>query len=216
MKKTTGTTKFFLSFIALGCALAFTACSDDENVPQPPAYTATTDMMYGNYTGKMYSYAVNLLDNEEAQTGTDVKANLNDDTIYINNFPIRDIVLSVVGDETLADQIVEAAGDINYPIGYDPKFNEDQDSIFLTLKPEALKLSVDIPSGTKTDETTPMNIEVKVETDTVGNYAQVGGFLKFRFAATEVLLGEGEEQTALPNFAPTTFEFDMTQDRSGL
>ena len=133
----------------------------------------------------MYSYAVNLLDNEEAQTGTDVKANLNDDTIYINNFPIRDIVLSVVGDETLADQIVEAAGDINYPIGYDPKFNEDQDSIFLTLKPEALKLSVDIPSGTKTDETTPMNIEVKVETDTVGNYAQVGGFLKFRFAATE-------------------------------
>lgn len=61
-----------------------------------------------------------------------------------------------------------------------------------------------------------MNIEVKVETDTVGNYAQVGGFLKFRFAATEVLLGEGEEQTALPNFAPTTFEFDMTQDRSGL
>ena len=122
----------------------------------------------------------------------------------------------MVGDETLADQIVEAAGDINYPIGYDPKFNEDQDSIFLTLKPEALKLSVDIPSGTKTDETTPMNIEVKVETDTVGNYAQVGGFLKFRFAATEVLLGEGEEQTALPNFAPTTFEFDMTQDRSGL
>jgi hypothetical protein len=37
--------------------------------------------------------------------------------------------------------------------------------------------------------------------------------MKFNFAATKVLLGEGENQQELSDFAPTTFNFDMNQHK---
>lgn len=213
MKKTIKPIRFFMSLLILGCAFGFTACSDDdENNPQVPD-TVTTDAVYGEYTGTMttYAFTTQAENEEETPVGTEVKATVTDDTICVNSFPIRDIVLSVVGDEALADQIVEAVGDVDYKIGYKPTLAAEQDSISLALNPEPLKLSVVLPSDS--EEATPLAIEVKVETDTDGSYAVESGDLKFRFAATEVLIGEGEEQTALPNFTATTFDFDMDQSK---
>lgn len=215
MKKTIKTVRFFASLLMLGCALGFTACSDDdENTPQAPDTTVTTDAVYGEYTGTMttYTFTTQAEGEEEAPVGTEVEATVADDTICVNSFPIRDIVLSVVGDEALADQIVEAVGDVDYKIGYKPTLAAEQDSISLALNPEPLKLSVVLPSDSE-EEATPLAIEVKVETDADGSYAVESGDLKFRFAATEVLIGEGEGQTALPNFTATTFDFDMDQSK---
>ena len=88
----------------------------------------------------------------------------------------------------------------------------EQDSISLALNPEPLKLSVVLPSDSE-EEAAPLAIEVKVETDADGSYAVENGKLIFRIAATEVLIGEGEEQAALPNFTATTFDFDMDQSK---
>lgn len=213
MKKTIKPVRFFMSLLMLGCALGFTACSDDdENNPQVPE-AVTAEDVYGDYTGKMTANAIATQEEGgETSEGTEVKAVVADDTICISSFPIRDIVLSVVGDETLADQIVEAVGDVEYKIGYEPAVSAAQDSISLALAPESLKLSVALPSESE-EEATPIAIEVKVETDANGSYAVENGKLTFRFAATEVLLGEGEGQTPLPNFAATTFDFDMDQSR---
>lgn len=51
---------------------------------------------------------------EDTPEGVDVSAKVDNDTVYLEKFPIKDIVLSIVQDETLADQIVEAVGDVNY------------------------------------------------------------------------------------------------------
>lgn len=212
MKKTIKPVRFLLSLLMLGCALGFTACSDDdENTPQVPD-AVTTDAVYGSYKGKMKAYAVAEQDAEGRETlaGVDVNATVADDTICIESFPIRDIVLTVVGDEAMADQIVEAVGNVDYKIGYKPTLSAAKDSISLALNPEPLKLSVALSSDSE-EETAPIGIEVKVEADTDGSYAVESGKLKFRFAATEVLVGE--EQASLPNFTATTFDFDMDKGK---
>ena len=177
MKKTIKTVRFFTFLLTLGCALGFTACSDDdENTPQVPD-AVTTDAVYGEYTGTMTTYTLTTQAEEEEETpaGVDVKATVADDTICIESFPIRDIVLSVVGDETLADQIVEAVGDVDYKLGYTPTLAAEQDSISLALAPQPLKLSVTLPSASE-EEATPLAIEVKVETDADGSYAVESGY----------------------------------------
>ncbi|HJD10359.1 MAG TPA: DUF4840 domain-containing protein [Candidatus Phocaeicola caecigallinarum] len=213
MKKTIKPVRFFMSLLMLGCALGFTACSDDdENNPQVPE-AVTAEDVYGDYTGKMTANAIATQEEGgETSEGTEVKAVVADDTICISSFPIRDIVASIVDDESKVDQIVEAVGDVEYKIGYEPTLAAAQDSISLALAPESLKLSVTLPS-TSEEEAAPIAIEVKVEADTNGSYAVENGKLIFRFAATEVLLGEGEGQIPLPNFTATTFDFDMDQSR---
>lgn len=210
--------KVFASMLFMGCALSFVACSDDdEDSPQLPDHEVTTEAMFGNYTGKMTVYRVNPLaeGDEEAiadTLGVDVSATINNDTIYLEDFPIRDIVLSIVKNDTLADQIVEAVGNVDYQIGYEPQLTASKDSITFALNPEPLKLSVSMPSATEEEETQLMQVEVKMEAGNAAAYAVETGNVQFDFSAIEILLGEGEEQTALPDFSAMSFKFDMNQE----
>lgn len=203
--------------LLMGCAISFSACSDDENTPQVPD-EVTTDAMFGDYTGKVVMSSVNPLEGEdtgegeETPAGTDVSASVADDTISFTNFPIKDIVLSVVGDEALADQIVEAVGDVNYKIGYEPTLTANKDSVVFVMHPESLKLSVTLPSSTE-EEAQPLLVEVKVEAGNTAAYAVESGNMKFDFHAAEILLGEGEGQTSLPGFKGMSFDFDMNQSK---
>lgn len=210
--------KMFVLMFVVGCSFSFTACSnDDENIPPVPD-EITTKTMFGDYSGKMTSW--NIVpqegeDNEEdTPTGTDISATVKNDTVHLEKFPIKDIVLSIVKDETLADKIVEAVGDVNYKVGYEPTLTTAKDSIKLKLNPEPLKLSITIPTDTEGEEAQPLLIEVKVEPGEEAGYAVESANMKFYFAATKVLLGEGKDQLELPGFTPTTFHFDMNQHKA--
>ena len=48
---------------------------------------------------------------------------VDNDTVYFDSFPIKDIVLDIVGDKETANKIVEAVGDVSYKIGYEPELN---------------------------------------------------------------------------------------------
>lgn len=213
--------RLFVSMFLLGCSFSFVACSDDENTPKLPD-EITTKTMFGDYTGKMIadniapSEGEDTGEGEETPTGVDVSAKVNNDTVYFEQFPIKDIVLTIVKDETLADKIVEAVGDVSYKVGYKPTLTTDKDSINFVLDPKPLKLSVAIPSDTEGEEPQTLLIEVKVEAGQVAGYAVESKNMKFQFAATEVLLGEGEEQAPLPDFNSTTFNFDMNQAKSDI
>lgn len=217
MKKVIKPVRVFVSMLLMGCAISFSACSDDENTPQVPD-EVTTDAMFGDYTGKVVMSSVNPLEGEdtgegeETPAGTDVSASVVNDTISFTNFPIKDIVLSVVGDEALADQIVEAVGDVNYKIGYEPTLTANKDSVVFVMHPESLKLSVTLPSSTE-EEAQPLLVEVKVEAGNTAAYAVESGNMKFDFHAAEILLGEGEGQTSLPGFKGMSFDFDMNQSK---
>lgn len=125
----------------------------------------------------------------------------------MRNFPLKTLVLSIVKDETLTDKIVEAVGDVNYKVGYKPTLTAAKDSIKFVLNPESLKLSVAIPSETENENPEALLIEVKVEPGKEAGYSVESANMKFNFAATKVLLGEGENQQELSDFAPINFQF---------
>lgn len=214
MKRVFKPVKWIFPMLMFGCAFAFTACSDDdENTPVVPD-EVTTEAMYGDYTGKMLTLAASSTadEGEDTPEGVDVSAKVDNDTVYLEKFPIKDIVLSIVRDETLADQIVEAVGDVNYKIGYEPTLSEAKDSISFVMEPEPLKLSLSMPSATGDAQT--MVVEVKVEAVDGAGYAVESGNMKFDLSATEVLLGEGDSQISFPGFSATTFKFDMNQQKA--
>ena len=99
-------------------ALTFTACSDDD---EPTPDEPKTEDVYGNYTGTMTFKTEEEVANEANESreteGIDVSATVKNDTVYFEDFPVRDLVASIVGEE-LADALVEAIGTVNYKVGY--------------------------------------------------------------------------------------------------
>ena len=75
MKKVFKLMKLFVLVLLLGCSFSFVACNDDENVPQLPD-EVTTETMFGNYDGKMFTTIVSPL----ASSGTDVAAKVDNDS----------------------------------------------------------------------------------------------------------------------------------------
>ena len=209
MKKLIVTAQVFASLLLMGSAFCFVSCSDDDDVTPAPD-EVTTDVMFGDYSGKMITSSVAPQDGEETPEGTDITATLDNDTIYFEDFPVKDIVLAVVQDETLADQIVAAVGQVNYPIGYKPTLTAAKDSVNFVLDPKPLKLTVDLSADTE-EEAQPLQIEVTVEAGTQGAYAVESGHAAFDITATEVLLGEGENQTPLEGFNAINLQFDLNQ-----
>lgn len=218
MKKIIRPIQFFAAMLLLGCNFTMVSCdNDDENAPVIPD-EVTTDVMYGDYAGKMTVFSVNPNENEDNgegendTTSVDISASVKNDTVYFEDYPIKDIVLSIVKDEDTANKIVEAVGKVNYKIGYEPKLTSAKDSIICNLEPESLKLSVTIPSSTE-ENPQALQIEVKVEANNNAMYAIEEGNLKFDIHATEVLLGEGEGQVPLDNFEPISMRIDMNQKK---
>lgn len=212
MKKVFQPMRVFISMLLLGSSFSFVACSnDDENIPDE----VTTATMFGDYNGKMIANSIvpseGEGEGEEAPEGVSISAKVNNDTVYMEQFPIKDIVLAIVKDEAMADKIVESVGDVSYKVGYESTLTMAKDSIKLVLDPKPLKLSVTIPSVKEDEAPQTLLIEVKVKAGEGAGYAVESANMKFRFAATEVLLGEGEEQSSLPGFHSTTFDFDMNQ-----
>lgn len=219
MKKQIKLNRLFISMLMLGCSLGFVACSDDDETTLTPPVEVTTDHMFGSYTGKMfYLTAAPAVENgtdggEETPEGTEVTVKVDNDTVYFDSFPIKDIVLAIVGDEDTANKIVEAVGDVNYKIGYEPELDAEKDSILFVLDPKPLKLNVSIPSETEGEEAQALHIEVKVSPVDGANYEVETTNLKFKIYIPEILLGEGEsEPVALPGFVPATFDFELKKN----
>lgn len=210
MKKTFRPATLFVSLMIMGSTLGLTSCSDDDDVVDNPI-EVTTKTMYGDYEGKMTTMASTLSKSEEL-VGVNVKANVDNDTVCIKNFPIKDVVMSIVGDEAVADDIVALVGDIDYKIGYKPALSSAKDFILMVMEPEPLKINLKMPTQ-EGEEAQTMAIEVKVTASDNAEYGVEESKLKFDITATEVMLGEGEEQVALPGFNPTTFSFELNQNK---
>ena len=215
MKRFFRPTGFFVSMLLLGFAFSTVSCSDDDD--NNGGDVVTTKAVIGDYTGKMLASSVAPSSGEDggdggdAPAGVDVAVSVDADSILVKDFPIKDIVLSIVGDETVADGIVEAVGQVDYRMAYTPALSVAKDSISMELKVEPLKLNVTVPSDGG-DDAASLVVEVEVEADAVGKYSVETGNLKFAFSAVKVMLGEGESQTELPSFTPTSFSFDMDKN----
>lgn len=216
MKKVFRPIQLFALMLVAGSSFCFTACSDGDDIKNPTEIT--TSVMFGEYKGKVTSWNIAAHEEdgetEETAPGVDVSAKIANNTVCFEKFPINDIVLSIVKDENLANQIVEAVGDVNYDLEYVPTLTAAKDSIMMVLNPEPLKLTVAMPTENEDEEAQSLVIEVQVVAgEKQAAYAVKNGNLKFYIDVTKVMLGEGENQQEFTDFVPTSFHFDMNQYR---
>lgn len=215
MKKFFKSVQLFALMLAAGTSFCFTACSDDNDVKNQNPGEVTTETMFGAYKGTVVISDVATVESEdngeETEPGTDISATIEDNTIRFVKFPIKDIVLSIVGDETLADMIVKAVGDVDYTIPYEPTLTDEKDNIMMTLKPQTLKLAVNIPALQQDADDQVLTVEVQVEAGEQGAYNVEEANVKFSITATKVMLGEGDDQQQLGDFVPKNLLFDMNQ-----
>ncbi len=205
--------RLFALMLVASSSFCFTACSDDDDTKDPNEINSS--VMFGDYKGKMTSCNITTQEKEEAEPGMDVSATIENNTVRFDKFPIKDIVLSIVKDEDLANQIVEAVGDVNYDMEYVPILTAAKDSIMMKLNPESLKLTVTMPAENEDEDAQSLVVEVQVvASEKKAGYAVKDGNLKFNIDAIKVMLGEGEDQQEFTDFVPTSFHFDMNQYRA--
>ena len=178
MKKVYCFNRFVLFVMVLSLATTFTSCSndDDEDIP---VYSLKD--VEGNYLGKMTTESAPVIPTENAgeseePVGIEVNAEVKDNEIAINKFPVDDLIKSIIEDPDQAEIIIKAIGDINYKIPYTATFNENKDNILLQLQPEPLEIKFD-PSTQLTaneKEATEITVIVTVQADEKGDFAYNG------------------------------------------
>lgn len=192
------TSKIIAFMMIVSSALSFTSCDDDDDkIPAP-----SVQEMAGKYSGKMFSKTLQPTEGEDIPVGTDIEAKVENNIIIFNNFPYRDFVVAIVGEEN-ADAIMEMVGEVKYEIAYIPQINEAKDEVSFTLKPEPLSLEVPISEENK------LKVNVSISAEDEGAYNIASTELKFTFTAESVVLGEGEGSTPIENFVPTTLNFEL-------
>lgn len=209
MKKIFNPTKMFVTVMMLGCALGFTSCSDDDDDTQNPT-EVTTNTMYGNYSGKMAITSPKTQENSEESEGIEVKANVKDNTVYLEDLPLQKIITALFGDEAAVINMVKLEGDVDYSIAYTPTLSSAKDMISMKFNAEPLKLELKSVVG---DEQEVFNIEAEVEANEDGTYKVEDGSLAFTINITKVFRIEGEEKEEQTGLTPAKFDFKLTQDK---
>lgn len=204
-----------------GACCGMVGCDKDNDGSTEPDVTA----VQGNFAGTMEIVeATPLADDENVgQAGIAVSATVAADKIQFEDFPVRDLIIKVVGDEQTADQILEQIGQVNYEVPYTAVMSDNHASIQLTLKPEPLKLTLTDNSGeggsTKAgsegegdgngdgEGSTETEVEITITSDAEGIYVVGTKELTFHLAATSVKLAG----TEIPDFKPISLAFDLTK-----
>lgn len=189
-----------MAALVLVSTLGFTSCDDDDNkTPQP---TPSLSQLNGEYTGKM-TFITLEKEGEEENSGTDITATVKNDTIYFNDFPVKDIITSIVGEEN-SEAIIEAIGKVEYKIGYKAEMNEDKTEATMKLDPKPLTLKFSLTEETVT------NIEVSVSaTNNNGSYTFLTKDMKFEITADEVKVND----EVFPKFKKSLFNFIMNNGK---
>ena len=201
MKRDFKFNRLWMACMIAGTALTFTACSDDD---EPTPDEPTTEDVYGNYTGTMTFKAEEEVANEANESGETegiaVSATVKNDTVYFEDFPVRDLVASIVGEES-ADALVEAIGTVNYKVGYKASMTTAKDSVYMEVSPKPLELSIPV------DEENTMAVSVEVSAADKANYEFETQNLNLKLKAEKVLVNEQE----FPTFPVTDLTFEMTK-----
>lgn len=196
-----------LLFMAVCCG--FVACDDDkEGAPVPEGIQAVV----GTYSGTMDVLEAQPLQNDgDVTAGTALETSVSESKIEFNDFPIRDLVVKIVG-EDMADAIVEAVGRVDYQISYSAVMSEDNSSVRMTLLPQPLKITIEEDSTEPAIEdgnqgSTSMEIEVGISASSEGLYGIESKKLGFNLSVDSVKLNGVDA----PGFESFTLGFDFTK-----
>lgn len=196
MEKKSRLKHLFVSLMMMGCTFGVVSCSDDDD---PVTTDPTVEDVVGDYSGKMYVSAHTTYAAAATEEGTDVDATVKNDTVYFKDFPVKDIVASIVPEE-MVESIMEAIGKVEYGVGYKATMNTEKDSIFMEFSPKPLELKFSMGEA-------EMSVKVDVSAAEKGSYSVEKKKMKFAITADEVTVNE----EPLVDFYKPQFSFDMNQ-----
>lgn len=190
-------------FAVASCGMV--ACDDDDNGgTTPPPTEPDITVVCGEYAGTMVvvEAAPQGEDGTEEPAGTAVEAKVTGEAIAFTDFPVRDLVVKILGTEEGVDDILAAIGQVDYNVPYTAQMSEDKSSVAMTLNPEALKLT--LPGSEEEDP--GIEIEVTVEA-TAGTYTLESKMLGFGLSVAGVKVADAD----LPDFKAFTLDFDLAK-----
>ncbi|BFO65723.1 hypothetical protein KCF3NO3_17060 [Chryseobacterium sp. KCF3-3] len=116
------------------------SCNDNEGPDIPPV---KIENLPGNYKGKLIIVQGNI--KREGVKEFKVKK----DTISFAEFPISDIVKTVVKDPVKAEKAIQALGKVKYDVKYAAVINTTNNVIELTLTPKTMELQIPVDGVNK-------------------------------------------------------------------
>lgn len=139
MKKLT-VPRFFMTVLMVLAGLTLFSCNDNEGPDIPPV---KMEELPGNYKGKMI--IVQGTTKREGIKEFKVKK----DTISFAEFPIGEIVKTVVKDPAKAENAMKSLGKVKYDIKYAAVINTANNVIELTLAPKTMELQIPVDGVNK-------------------------------------------------------------------
>ncbi|WP_419869250.1 DUF4840 domain-containing protein [Chryseobacterium sp. CT-SW4] len=130
--------KIFLTAAVLLMGLSLIACNDSvEIIP------VTLKDVNGSYKGRLVTQQGPQYRNQV------VSFTAQDSVMTFKEFPIEEIVSSVISDPVKAQEAVKAIGKVEYKINYTPTLNASQNVVELKLKPQALIFQIPVDGVNK-------------------------------------------------------------------
>ncbi|WBV59370.1 DUF4840 domain-containing protein [Chryseobacterium camelliae] len=168
MKKLTVLKSLMITMVAfLGFSL--TSCNDDRYEPVPVKLSD----MNGNYKARLVTSQGGKY-NEKI-----IEFAAKDSIITFKEFPVKEIVKSVVKDPVKADTAIAHLGKIEYKLDYTSKLNADQNVVELTFEPETLTLQIPVDGTIK-------NTVVKLVTKQKGFFVGYDWSMRFGLEAEKI------------------------------
>lgn len=165
--------------IAIIAFLGFslTSCNDDKYEPIP----LTLNDVNGSYRARLVTSQGGKF-NEKI-----IDFTAKDSIITFKDFPVKEIVKSVVKDPAKADAAIASLGKIEYKLNYSSKLNTDQNVVELTFEPKVLTLQIPVDG-------TVRNTIVKLVTKQKGFFVGYDWSMRFAMEAEKITV-DGVELT---------------------
>lgn len=139
MKKLT-VPRFFMTVLMVLAGLALFSCNDNDGPDIPPV---KMEELPGNYKGKLIIVQGNI--KREGIKEFKVKK----DTISFDEFPISEIVKTVVKDPVKAENAIKTMGKVKYDLKYAGVINTANNVIELTFTPKTMELQIPVDGVNK-------------------------------------------------------------------
>ncbi|MCA6067034.1 DUF4840 domain-containing protein [Chryseobacterium sp. RG1] len=176
MKKLTVLKSLMIAIIAfLGFSL--TSCNDDKYELIP----LTLSDVNGSYRARLVtSQGGNF--NEKI-----IEFKAKDSIITFNDFPVNEIVKSVVKDPVKANAAIASLGKIEYKLNYTSKLNTEQNVVELTFDAKVLNLQIPVDGTVK-------NTVIRLVTKQKGFFVGYDWSMRFALEADKIMV-DGVELT---------------------
>ncbi len=163
--------QFFIAVLLIFTGFTLYSCNDDG----PDIPPVRLEEMPGNYKGKL----IIVQGTTKTESIKDFK--VKKDTISFAEFPINEIVKTVVKDPVKTEAAIKAIGKVKYNLTYTASVNKGNNAVELVFSPKTLEFQIPVDGVNKK---TVVTLEAKEK----GFYVGMDRSLRFAFTAQKIMV----------------------------